>query len=134
MVDTNVILAVADDADPDHDRCQQLLETHPGPLVTTPLVVTEAGWLIDRQLGAAAEATFYRSLAAHEILVESLTDTDWTRVAELVERYADLGLGGTDASLVAVAERLAITSIATLDRRDFTVVRPAHATHFDLLP
>jgi predicted nucleic acid-binding protein len=97
-------------------------------------VVAEAGWLIDRQPGGAAEAAFYRSLVAHEMLVESLTDTDWTRIAELVERYADLGLGGTDASLVAVAERLAITSIATLDRRDFTVVGPAHASHFVLLP
>jgi len=111
-----------------------VLEGHPGPLVTTALVVAEAGWLIDRQLGAPAEAAFYRSLAAEELTVENLTVADWTRIGELVERYADLALGGADASLVAVAERLAITSIATLDRRDFTVVRPAHAAHFDLLP
>jgi uncharacterized protein len=48
--------------------------------------------------------------------------------------YADLGLGGTDASLVAIAERLNITTIATLDRRDFTVVRPRHVDAFTLLP
>jgi hypothetical protein len=34
--------------------------------------------------------------------------------------------------VIAVAERLGITQIATLDRRDFTVVRPAHVTAFEL--
>jgi predicted nucleic acid-binding protein len=55
-------------------------------------------------------------------------------MAELVGQYADLGLGGVDASLVAVAERLDVREIATLDRRDFTVVRPAHCDGFELLP
>jgi hypothetical protein len=39
-----------------------------------------------------------------------------------------------DASLVAVAERLRLTTLATLNRRDFTVVRPRHAEAFELLP
>jgi predicted nucleic acid-binding protein len=98
------------------------------------MVVAEAGWLIERQLGSAAEATFYRSIAAGELRVEALADVDWPRIAELVQTYADLGLGGTDASLVAIAERLNITTIATLDRRDFAVVRPRHVDAFTLLP
>jgi uncharacterized protein len=48
--------------------------------------------------------------------------------------YADLRLGGTDASLVALAERLGVTRIATLNRRDFSVVRPRHIDSFELLP
>jgi len=59
---------------------------------------------------------------------------DVARMAELAERYADLGLGGTDASLVALAERLGLTTLATFDRRHFTVVRPAHTPSFTLLP
>ncbi len=43
-------------------------------------------------------------------------------------------LGATDASVVAIAERLGIDTIATLDRRHFTVVRPAHIEAFTLLP
>jgi len=88
VVDTNVILAAADDADPDHDRCRQLLEGHRGPLVTTALVVAESGWLVDRQLGAAAEADLYRSVAAGDLDVEPLTSADWQRIAQLVETYA----------------------------------------------
>jgi hypothetical protein len=34
-----------------------------------------------------------------------------------------LGLGTVDASVIAVAERLGVTIIATLDRRYFSVVR-----------
>lgn len=60
--------------------------------------------------------------------------TDWERIAELVERYADLGLGGVDASVVAVAERLHVREIATLDHRDFSVVRPRNVDAFELLP
>ena len=55
-------------------------------------------------------------------------------MAELVETYVDMPLGGADASVVAIAERLGETTIATLDRRHFGVVRPAHATAFELVP
>jgi uncharacterized protein len=60
--------------------------------------------------------------------------TDWLRIAELVARYRDLPLGTVDASVVTTAERLGVTEIATVDRRDFTVVRPHHVAAFTLLP
>lgn len=129
-----MILAAADDADPDHRRCQTVLERHPGPLSTTALVVAEAGWLIARQLGANAEADFYRSVAAGDLTVEDLGASDWDRIAALVDTYADLDLGGVDASLVALAERENISEIATLDRRHFSVVRPRHVDAFELVP
>ena len=106
VVDTGVLLAAADDADSDHRVCVDLVETTAEVLVTSPLVVAETGYLIERQLGPEAEAGFYRSIAAGDLLVEVLTATDYRRIAELIERYADLGLGGTDASLVVIAERL----------------------------
>lgn len=98
------------------------------------MVVAESGWLIDRQLGPDAEAAFYRSVAGGDLAIESLAQADWVRVAELVETYADLGLGGVDAGLIAVAERLDLRELATLDRRHFRVVRPRHVEAFVLLP
>lgn len=56
------------------------------------------------------------------------------RMAALVRQYADLKLGGTDAAVIATAERLGITRVATVDRRHFTVVRPKHVASFALLP
>lgn len=55
-------------------------------------------------------------------------------MAELVDEYADLPLGGTDASVIALAERLDTATVITLDRRHFTVVRPRHREVLDLLP
>lgn len=59
---------------------------------------------------------------------------DWERVAELTEKYADSDPGGVDSSLVAIAERLGITTIASLDRRHFGSVRPKHTPAFVLVP
>lgn len=59
---------------------------------------------------------------------------DWERIAELVDEYTDLPLGGTDASVVALAERLDAEVVITLDRRHFTVVRPRHRDGLELLP
>jgi len=64
----------------------------------------------------------------------SLSTEDVTRVAELVHRYDDLPLGTTDASVIALAERLSIDEIATLDHRHVRVVRPRHVDAFTLLP
>jgi predicted nucleic acid-binding protein len=97
-------------------------------------VLAETGWLLDRQLGPAAEAALYRSVADGEIVVEPLSRADWTRIAELTERYSDQHLGGVDAGLIAVAERLGLTTIATLERRHFGVVRPNHAEVRTLTP
>jgi hypothetical protein len=52
----------------------------------------------------------------------------------LVRTYANLPLGTVDAAVVATAERLRVHEIATVDRRDFTIVRPAHIEAFTLLP
>jgi predicted nucleic acid-binding protein len=49
-------------------------------------------------------------------------------------RCADLPLGTTDASVIALAERLEVPEVATLDHRHFTVVRPRHTKAFTLLP
>lgn len=73
-------------------------------------------------------------LGSTRFRIEPVTRQDAHRVAELVEQYADLPLGGIDASVVAIAERLGFDTVATLDRRDFSVVRPAHVEAFTLVP
>jgi hypothetical protein len=75
-----------------------------------------------------------RSIAAGDFAVEDMAPADWRRSAELISTYADLGLGLVDASVVAFAERLGITTVATLNHRDFRVVRPVHCDAFELVP
>jgi predicted nucleic acid-binding protein len=134
VVDTGPLLATADRSDRVHVACRELLEGDVGPLVTTAMVIAEAAYLIDRQLGPAAEASLYAAIAAGQIEVAGPVAGDWQRIGELVTTYASMPLGGTDASVVVLAERIGATRIATLDRRHFAVVRPRHTPAFTLLP
>jgi uncharacterized protein len=73
-------------------------------------------------------------MANREMVLPAPIVADYGRMAELVEQYDDLPLGTSDASVVALAERLNITEVATLDLRHFTVVRPRHVRTLTLLP
>lgn len=88
--------------------------------------------MAERRLGPAPEAAFLRGLAEFDI--ESPYPEDWPRIAELVEQYADFPLGGTDASVVALAERLGTDAVVTFDHRHFGAVRPRHCEALRLLP
>lgn len=134
LADTGVIYGAVDRDDPRHADCAGVLEDHADELLVPVPVLVESAWLIESRLGPADEAAFLRAVNAGELDRVDLTAEDWTRVVELVEGYADLPLGLVDASLVAVAERLRINQIATLDHRHFRVIRPAHIDAFELLP
>ena len=134
MVDAGPLYAYIDADDRHHVACLELLETHPGPLIVPHLVVTEVVYFIATRLGAEAEVRFLGDLASGAFTIEPVPVGDWLRIAELVWTYRDLRLGTVDASVVAAAERLRISEIATLDRRHFTVVRPSGIPGFHLLP
>lgn len=91
-------------------------------------------YLLETRLGTIAEVRFLGDLAAGNLIAEPVRPVDWIRIAELVAAYRDLPLGTVDASVVAAAERLDLVQVATLDRKHFTVVRPAHASAFDIVP
>ena len=98
------------------------------------LVVTEVSYLVATRLGADAEVRFLGDLASGHLGVEPVAASDWLRMADLVHTYRNLPLGTVDASVVVAAERLGITAIATMDRRDFAIVKPRHCDAFTLLP
>lgn len=95
------------------------------------LEAQEVAYLLAAGARTKVEAAFLRSLVAGQLSIEHVGGADLERAAELVASYADLGLGGVDAVVVAIAERLGASKIATLDRRHFTVVRPAYVPSFE---
>jgi predicted nucleic acid-binding protein len=130
-----VAAALSNDAD--HQACVDLFSSlHAAGrqmLVPAP-VVAEVGYLLAREAGARVESLFLRSLSDGDFLPVELTRPDYARMADLVLTYASLPLGTTDAAVIAVAERLKLTEVATLDRRHFSVVRPSHVDALMLLP
>lgn len=134
LVDTGVFVSAAATDEPRHASCAELLRAHRGELVVPATVIPETAWLVESRLGPAAEVRFLRLVTSGELEVVDLTLVTYRRCIDLIERYADMGLGLVDASVIAIAETLGVTTIATLNTRDFHVVRPAHTDAFTLLP
>jgi uncharacterized protein len=134
IVDAGPLYAAAARRDKHHDRSVELLSSASRPLLVPALVVTEVCYLLGDRIGAHAELAFARSLADAELVVEPVLDSDWSRIAELMEQYLDLPLGMVDASVVALAERRGLEVIATIDQRHFRAVRPRHIDEFTLVP
>lgn len=137
ICDTGPLVA-AGDRDEEHNRaCTDLftgLHLAQRKILVPAPVIAEVGYLLQRNAGPSVEAGFLRAIPSRTFTVVDLELSDYTRMADLVETYADFPLGTTDASVIAVAERLGITEIATLDHRHFRAVRPRHTRSFTLLP
>jgi predicted nucleic acid-binding protein len=132
LVDANALVAATDVRAREHLAVAAVLRRPPGRLVIPALCVCEATYLIERDMGPRVEAAFLEGLRKFEVLAPE--PEDWIRIAELVRQYANSPLGGTDASIVALAERLETDTIITLDRRHFEAVTPKHCERFRLLP
>jgi predicted nucleic acid-binding protein len=135
IVDTGVLVALLSKTDQHHERCVQWYDTAVGPLIVPVAVFVEAAYMVERECGPQVEASFVRSFGTGgSFTLAPLRSIDMPRVADIIERYADFPLGTVDATVVATAERLKATIIATVDRRHFSVVRPSHTAAFTLVP
>lgn len=134
VVDAGPLYALLDRGDAWHERSVRLLQSHPGPLLVPSLVIAEVAHLAERRLGPRAELLLAQDFAEGLLTVEPVVPGDWMRIAELTAHYVDLPLGLVDASVVACAERLGARQVATVDRKHFGTVRPAHVPAFELLP
>jgi len=127
-------LATFDRNDPDHEPCAQLLAEVRGVRVVPSPVLVEFDYFAARELDRRAVTTMIDEIRRGNYRVEDLTGSDYRRVGELLETYADLRVGFVDAAVLAVTERLREPKLATLDHRHFSVMRPLHIDALELLP
>jgi predicted nucleic acid-binding protein len=132
LVDTGVLYALADADDAWHERCRKFMAKEKEALLVPVTVLPEVTYLLRERLGERAERAFVAALAARTLHIENATMGDLTRVAELLDRYRDIGF--VDASIVAMAERHKARRVATTDRRHFATIRPRHIASFELVP
>jgi predicted nucleic acid-binding protein len=103
-------------------------------LVVPTCVLVEVDYWTRKLLGTESWDVFVEDVAEGAYRLEPLTLGDLERASELERAYANLDLGLVDASVIALCERLNEPKVATLDRRDFSVVRPRHCEALRLLP
>ena len=134
VLDTSVIYALLDAADQRHAQVRDWYAGLDDDLVTTPLVLAEADHLAATRGGPRAGRALREDVRAGAYVV------DWwasaaREAADVADRYADLGIGLTDGSLVALAARVGSVDIATFDERHFRALRPlSGGDSFRLLP
>lgn len=137
LVDSGPLIAAAIKDDRDHRRCVDLfasLHLNSERLLVPQTVVAEVAYSIQKLGGTDQELLFLRSIADKDLVLVDLISDDLHRVIELVSTYRDFPLGTADASVIAIAERLNVTEVATLDHRHFPNVRPRHVDYLTLLP
>ena len=134
ILDTSFLFALTDRSDRNHERVLAVAQSSNEILVLPVAVLPEICYLITSRLGHQVMRHFVSSLTTQAVQVEPVTSEDLLRINEVLEQYADSQLDFTDAAIVAIAERLVIDRIYTLDRRDFSIIRPNHCDYFELLP
>lgn len=134
VVDTSAVIAMYNRGDRWHEATVRTLSGERSAVYVPQTVVTESGLRASASWTPDRVATLIRGLASSTWRTECLTEQDLERTAEILATYADSRIDFVDASVVAVAERIGARRIYTLDRRDFSTVRPRHVEAFELLP
>jgi uncharacterized protein len=134
VLDTGVLLAALDAADPDHEACAALIAGTTESLVIPVLVLSELDYWCQKRLPPNVWLSLLEDLFRGAYKLEALTTEDVERCHDLQSIYADLKIGVVDASVLAVVERLGEKKVATLDHRHFGTMRPLHTPVLRLLP
>ena len=134
ILDAAPLVALADRQDPVGPRIETLLQQESGELIVPAPVTAEVDYLLGRRLGRRARLAFLDDLAAGRFTVGCLEADDHGIVADLERRYAALGVGLADLSVVVLAERWSTRRLLTFDDRHFRALRPLEGGQFTLLP
>jgi uncharacterized protein len=123
VADTGAVVALVDADDRHHDRIRVLFEADPDRWILPWAVLPEVDYLLLRHVGHAAELAFVEDVAEGRWHVDWGSPADLRRAHALCAGHRDLRLGLVDGLVMATAERLRATGIATLDHRHFDAVR-----------
>jgi predicted nucleic acid-binding protein len=134
LIDSSFLVGVINPQDAQHDACVQVVLDNTLDKRILVTVIPETCYLLHKWLGHQVMRSFIDNLRDPTWMIEQMTQQDFIRVGEILRQYADARLDLVDATLVAVAERMNIDTILTLDRRDFYMIRPLHTSYFTVLP
>ena len=134
ILDTGPLYAALDRNDADHRACRRLLETVTEPLVIPSPVLVEVDYWIHARMTTGVLLALLDDIEAGAFRIENLQPSDYIRVRQLCDQYADSDIGFVDAAVLAITERLNEPKVATLDHRHFAMVRPRHVDALQLVP
>ena len=132
IVDTGPLVALFDKTEASHEQCHAALKQFTATPLTTWAVLTETFYLLgDWEKG---QKKLWDFITSGGLRIDEIPCQRYSRMRELMEKYSDLPMDVADASLVVLSELHRIKTIFTLDRGDFSVYRPKHTPHFQIIP
>jgi predicted nucleic acid-binding protein len=134
ILDVSFLVAAADASDINHGAARAWLRRVDEPLAVCALTLGEADLVLQAALGAAATLALLESIVRGQVRLVAPADADLERAADLVREHAEHRPRLADALLVAAAERVRATRIATFDRRPLAVLRAPGSRGIPLEP
>lgn len=134
ICDTSGLVAYFDRGDRHHAAVRGTIDADAGPFVVSPFALAELAYLLATRCSTKGELAALAELARTAWDLASFASGDLAQAHAIVTRYADQGIGLTDASLVVLAERYRTEHILTLDQRHFRVLRTTNGRPFTILP
>ena len=132
LVDAGPLVALLHCDDQHHQKCVEALTKIRDPLVTVWPAFTEAMYLLN--FSWRAQDALWELVWEETVRLLPMEADDHRRMRDLMKKYRMLPMDLADAALVAVAERERIRRIFTIDRRDFSLYRPAKLGKFMIVP
>ena len=123
LIDAGPLIAVFNRNDDYYTECLRLYQALDPPFYTTLAVLAEAMYTLGARAGWHGQQLLWKIILHGDLLLEHPSPGEIVRMSELMSKYSDRPMDFADASLVALAERLSLDRIFTVDRRDFSTYR-----------
>jgi uncharacterized protein len=134
IIDSGFLYALIDEDDAYSDAVRVAVESVIETVILPSPALTEVAHFVQKNMGQKALATFIGNLREMKMTIQEPTDDDLTRCSQVLATYADQKIDFVDALIFAMAERLNVTRVLTIDRRHFRIFRPKHCPAFEILP
>ncbi len=134
ITDSSFLVALYDGAEAHHQSAYEFAADRAEMMFVPSVVLPEVGYLLRRNLGYMNSLIFFDFFEYRNVRLVPVFEEDLSRVYDIGRQYADAQLDLVDCCIMAIAERLNVTRIATFDRRDFSIFRPRHCDFLELLP
>lgn len=130
ICDTGALIDYLVEGAPDHEAFRTAIDQARTRYVPG-LVLAEVDYFLRDE--RKAMQLFMQDIARGAFTYAAPTIGQLSRAMEVDRRFADLGLGLVDGTVVALAETLGIRRLATRDVRHFAAVRLRDGRSFDLV-
>lgn len=134
LLDTSGLIAALFPDQDRHDESARALRAARGPLILSPFVLAEVDYLIAKFGGVGVQLALLAEVGRGAYTLARFDAEDIEAARTHLDRYRDLGLGLSDASIAVLSRRYRTLDLLTLDERYFRVVTGHQDRPFRLLP